>query len=154
MKFSLLHLSINVDFGSVYIRSLICSQFHHRLLPCISIEIGSVNKIQIVFSFIYFFEKKTYQLGFRFLRAIRIMNTPDILQYMGLIERPRTIRLVQLASRFIAVWFAAAGAVHLAENSGDFFCNFENAQEIDVFNAIYFMIVTMTTVCSRRHAWL
>jgi len=75
------------------------------------------------------------------------MNTPDILQYMGLIERPRTIRIVQLASRFIAVWFAAAGAVHLAENSGDFFCNFQNAQELDVFNAIYFMIVTMTTVC-------
>lgn len=85
-------------------------------------------------------------LGFRFLRAVRIMNIPDILQYMGLIERPRTIRIVQLASRFIAVWFAAAGAVHLAENSGDFFCNFENAQELDVFNAIYFMIVTMTTV--------
>ncbi len=75
------------------------------------------------------------------------MNTPDILQYMGLIERPRTIRIVQLASRFIAVWFAAAGAVHLAENSGDFFCNFQNAQELDVFNTIYFMIVTMTTVC-------
>jgi len=74
------------------------------------------------------------------------MNIPDILQYMGVIERPRTIRIVQLASRFIAVWFAAAGAVHLAENSGDFFCNFENAQELDVFNAIYFMIVTMTTV--------
>lgn len=78
------------------------------------------------------------------------MNTPDILQYMGLIERPRTIRIVQLASRFIAVWFAAAGAVHLAENSGDFFCNFQNAQDLDVFNAIYFMIVTMTTVkCSK-----
>ncbi|CAF4352276.1 unnamed protein product, partial [Rotaria sp. Silwood2] len=85
-------------------------------------------------------------IGFRFLRAIRIMNIPDILQYMGLIERPRTIRIVQLASRFIAVWVAAAGAVHLAENSGDFFCNFENAQELDIFNAIYFMIVTMTTV--------
>ena len=89
-------------------------------------------------------------IGFRFLRAIRIMTTPDILQYMGLIERPRTIRIVQLASRFIAVWFAAAGAVHLAENSGDFFCNFQNAQDLNVFNAIYFMIVTMTTVRRRK----
>ncbi|CAF1291373.1 unnamed protein product, partial [Didymodactylos carnosus] len=82
-------------------------------------------------------------IGFRFLRAIRIMNIPDILQYMGVIERPRSIRIVQLASKFIAVWFAAAGA---AENSGDFFCGFRNAHELDVFNAIYFMIVTMTTV--------
>lgn len=74
------------------------------------------------------------------------MNIPDILQYMGLVERPRTIRIVQLASRFIAVWFAAAGAVHLAENSGDFFCDFKNAKELNVFNALYFMVVTMTTV--------
>lgn len=79
------------------------------------------------------------------------MTAPDILQYMGLIERPRTIRIVQLASRFIAVWFAAAGAVHLAENSGDFFCDFTNAQELDVFNSIYFMIVTMTTVEEPQH---
>ena len=99
-------------------------------------------------TFVSLFLTMAVFLGFRFLRAIRIMNTPDILQYMGLIERPRTIRIVQLASRFIAVWFAAAGAVHLAENSGDFFCKFENAQELDVFNAIYFMIVTMTTVTS------
>ena len=88
----------------------------------------------------------SFVVGFRFLRAIRIMNIPEILQYMGLIARPRTIRIVQLASKFIAVWFAAAGAVHLAENSGDFFCDFRNAQELDVFNAIYFMIVTMATV--------
>jgi hypothetical protein len=65
---------------------------------------------------------------------------------MGVIERPRTIRIMQLASKFIAVWFAIAGFVHLAENSGDFFCDFCNAQEIDVFNAIYFMIITMATV--------
>jgi hypothetical protein len=74
------------------------------------------------------------------------MNIPDILQYMGVIERPRTIRIVQLASNFIAVLCAAGGFVHLAENSGDFFCNFCNAQEIDAFNAVYFMIITMTTV--------
>jgi potassium large conductance calcium-activated channel subfamily M alpha member 1 len=69
---------------------------------------------------------------------------------MGLIERPRTIRIVQLAARFIAVWFSAAGAVHLAENSGDFFCNFGNAQELEFFNSVYFMIVTMTTVSTQN----
>jgi hypothetical protein len=65
---------------------------------------------------------------------------------MGVIERPLTIRVTQLASKFIAILFTAAGVVHLVENSGDFFCDFCNAQEIDVFNAFYFMIVTMTTV--------
>lgn len=77
------------------------------------------------------------------------MNIPDILQYMGVIERPRTIRILQLASKFIAVWFAAAGAVHLLENSGDFFCDFCNGQEIDLPNTVYFMIITMTTVNER-----
>jgi hypothetical protein len=65
---------------------------------------------------------------------------------VGVIERPGTIRIIQLASKFIGVWFAAAGFVHLAENSGDFFCDFCNAQEIDILNALYFMIITMTTV--------
>jgi hypothetical protein len=142
--------NINDDSGSVCILLSICLQFHRRSLHSISIEIGSVLFIVVthVIVKVDFVSLFLFQ-GFRFLRAIRIMNTPDILQYMGLIERPRTIRIVQLASRFIAVWFAAAGAVHLAENSGDFFCNFENAQELDVFNAIYFMIVTMTTVMNR-----
>ena len=59
---------------------------------------------------------------------------------------PKTIRIIQIGSKFIAIWFAVAGFVHLAENSGDFFCNYCNGQQIDIFNSIYFMIITMTTV--------
>jgi len=88
----------------------------------------------------------SHSIGLRFLRALPLMNIPDILQYMGLIERPRTIRVVQMASKFITVLFAASCFVHLAENSGDFFCDFCNAQEIDVYNTVYFMLITMTTV--------
>jgi hypothetical protein len=80
------------------------------------------------------------------LRVLPIMHIPDILLYMNVIERSRTIRIMQLASKFIAIWFATAGFVHLAENSGDFFCDYCNAQELDLFNAIYFMIITMATV--------
>ena len=81
------------------------------------------------------------------------MNIPDILQYMSVIERPRTIRIFQLASKFIAVWFAVAGVVHLVENSGDFFCDFCNGQEIDLPNTVYFMIITMTTVREHGTGW-
>ncbi|CAF2604171.1 unnamed protein product [Rotaria sp. Silwood2] len=84
-------------------------------------------------------------IGLRFLRSLPMMNTPDILQYMGVVKSSRTIRITRLASKFIAVWFTAAGLVHLVENSGDFFCNYCNAQELDIFNAVYYMIVTMTT---------
>ncbi|CAF2764532.1 unnamed protein product [Rotaria sp. Silwood2] len=83
---------------------------------------------------------------FRFLRSLPMMNTSEILQYIGVIEDARTIRITQLASKFIAVWFAASGLVHLVENTGDFFCNYCNAQELDIFNAVYYMIVTMSTV--------
>ncbi|CAF0949052.1 unnamed protein product [Adineta ricciae] len=85
-------------------------------------------------------------IGLRFLRVVPLKDIPNLLQYMHVIERPRTIRIVQLASKFTAILFATAGAVHLAENSGDFFCNFCNAQEISIFNALYYMIITMTTV--------
>ena len=74
------------------------------------------------------------------------MNVANLLQYTHVIDAPRTIRVVDLASKFIAVWFAAAGFVHLVENSGDFFCHFCNAQQIDLFNSVYFMIITMATV--------
>ena len=65
---------------------------------------------------------------------------------MNVLQQPRTIRLSQLATSFIAVWFAAGGFVHLAENSGDFFCDFCNRQEIDIFNSVYFIIISMATV--------
>ena len=111
--------------GSVCILSSTCSPFHPRSSRSISIGVGSVFAVCVRFP---------------------LMNVPDILQYMGVIERPRTIRIVQLASKFIALCFAAAGIVHLVENSGDFFCQYCNGQDIDLFNAVYFMIVTMATV--------
>ena len=97
-------------------------------------------------SFLSAFLNRTWT-GFRFLRVIPIIYLPDILQYMNVIERPRTIRLIQLASKFIALWFAAAGFLHLVENSGDFFCDFCNAQQLDIFNSVYFIIISMATVC-------
>ncbi|CAM2707141.1 unnamed protein product [Rotaria socialis] len=135
-------LALNILFLVYFFLRFTASQHKRRFWFSVY---SIVDMFTIPPSFVALYLNRNW-IGFRFLRAIRIMNIPDILQYMGLIERPRTIRIVQLASRFIAVWFAAAGAVHLAENSGDFFCNFENGQELDVFNAIYFMIVTMTTV--------
>ncbi|CAF2220758.1 unnamed protein product [Rotaria magnacalcarata] len=95
-------------------------------------------------SFLAFYLNRTW-IGFRFLRALPLMSIPNILQYMGVIERPRKIRIAQLASKFIALLLTASGFVHLVENSGDFFCDYCNAQELDAFNAVYFMIITMTT---------
>lgn len=84
--------------------------------------------------------------GLRFIRVLPLMNISDILQYVGLIRKARTIRIIEIISKFVSIWFCVAGCVHLMENSGDFFCNYCNRQEINLFNSIYFMIITMTTV--------
>lgn len=53
------------------------------------------------------------QLGLRFLRALRLMTVPDILQYLNVLKTSSSIRLAQLVSIFISVWLTAAGIIHL-----------------------------------------
>ncbi|VDO98626.1 unnamed protein product [Soboliphyme baturini] len=85
-------------------------------------------------------------LGLRFLRALRLMTVPDILQYLNVMKTSSSIRLAQLVSIFVSVSLTAAGFIHLLENSGDPFRNFENPQRITYWECIYFLLVTMSTV--------
>lgn len=55
----------------------------------------------------------SYWLGLRFLRALRLMTVPDILQYLNILKTSSSIRLAQLVSIFISVWLTAAGIIHL-----------------------------------------
>src|SRR4051812_18633534 len=52
--------------------------------------------------------------GLRFLRAVRLMGVPDILQYLNILKGSSSIRLCQLAVTFISVSLTAAGFTHLA----------------------------------------
>lgn len=54
-----------------------------------------------------------YSTGLRFLRALRLMTVPDILQYLNVLKTSSSIRLAQLVSIFISVWLTAAGIIHL-----------------------------------------
>lgn len=56
---------------------------------------------------------KTTTTGLRFLRALRLMTVPDILQYLNVLKTSSSIRLAQLVSIFISVWLTAAGIIHL-----------------------------------------
>ena len=51
--------------------------------------------------------------GLRFLRAVRLMTVPDILQYLNILKTSTSIRLAQLISIFVSVWLTAAGIIHL-----------------------------------------
>ncbi|PAV65541.1 hypothetical protein WR25_00823 [Diploscapter pachys] len=85
-------------------------------------------------------------LGFRFLRALRLMTVPDILQYLNILRTSSSIRLTQLVTIFVSVCLTGAGAVHLFENSGDFFKGFINPHRITYADCFYFVLVTMSTV--------
>lgn len=51
--------------------------------------------------------------GLRFTRVLRLMTIPDIEQYLNLVHSSNGIRLSQVITKLISVWFAAAGFVHL-----------------------------------------
>ena len=52
-------------------------------------------------------------LGFRFLRALRLLNLPDILQYLNILRTNSHIKIARLLSRVLAFWLTSAGLVHL-----------------------------------------
>ncbi|XP_046593846.1 calcium-activated potassium channel slowpoke isoform X31 [Neodiprion lecontei] len=95
-------------------------------------------------SFVSIYLDRTW-IGLRFLRALRLMTVPDILQYLNILKTSSSIRLAQLVSIFISVWLTAAGIIHLLENSGDPF-EFTNPQHLSYWTCVYFLIVTMSTV--------
>lgn len=95
-------------------------------------------------SFVSIYLDRTW-IGLRFLRALRLMTVPDILQYLNILKTSSSIRLAQLVSIFISVWLTAAGIIHLLENSGDPL-DFQNSQKLSYWTCVYFLIVTMSTV--------
>ncbi|XP_043234367.1 calcium-activated potassium channel slowpoke-like isoform X11 [Amphibalanus amphitrite] len=95
-------------------------------------------------SFVSIYLNRTW-IGLRFLRALRLMTVPDILQYLNILKTSSSIRLAQLCSIFIAVWLTGAGTIHLLENSGDPI-EFNNPQQLSYWTCVYFLIVTMSTV--------
>jgi potassium large conductance calcium-activated channel subfamily M alpha protein 1 len=95
-------------------------------------------------SFVSIYLDRTW-IGLRFLRAVRLMTVPDILQYLNILKTSTSIRLAQLISIFISVWLTAAGIIHLLENSGDP-PDFTNGQALSYWDCVYFLMVTMSTV--------
>ncbi|CAF0722248.1 unnamed protein product [Didymodactylos carnosus] len=109
-------------------------------------------------------------IGMRFVRIARIMNIPEILQFLHILKSSNSIRLSRMFCLVLTVWFSAAGFVHLVstsiyyyinlwsrsrspfyrilkvENSGDFFQNYSNSQTISYFQCVYFLIVTLSAI--------
>ncbi|XP_021140062.2 calcium-activated potassium channel subunit alpha-1 isoform X15 [Columba livia] len=85
-------------------------------------------------------------LGLRFLRALRLIQFSEILQFLNILKTSNSIKLVNLCSIFISTWLTAAGFIHLVENSGDPWENFQNNQPLTYWECVYLLMVTMSTV--------
>ncbi|KAI5103658.1 calcium-activated potassium channel subunit alpha-1 [Silurus meridionalis] len=84
--------------------------------------------------------------GLRFLRALRLIQFSEILQFLNILKTSNSIKLVNLCSIFISTWLTAAGFIHLVENSGDPWENFQNFQQLSYWECVYLLMVTMSTV--------
>ncbi|XP_061564395.1 calcium-activated potassium channel subunit alpha-1a-like isoform X2 [Cololabis saira] len=85
-------------------------------------------------------------LGLRFLRALRLIQFSEILQFLNILKTSNSIKLVNLCSIFISTWLTAAGFIHLVENSGDPWEDFQNSQALSYWECVYLLMVTMSTV--------
>uniref|UniRef100_A0A4W4HRJ7 BK channel n=1 Tax=Electrophorus electricus TaxID=8005 RepID=A0A4W4HRJ7_ELEEL len=85
-------------------------------------------------------------LGLRFLRALRLIQISEILQFLNILQTSDSIKLVNLCSVFLSTWLTGAGFIHLVENSGDPWENFENSQSLSYWECVYLIMVTMSTV--------
>ncbi|OXB62752.1 hypothetical protein ASZ78_010819 [Callipepla squamata] len=84
--------------------------------------------------------------GLRFLRALRLLDLPRILQILRITKDNYSIKLSKLFAVFISMWLTAAGFIHLVENNGDPWVQPANSQPITYFKCMYLVMVTMSTV--------
>ncbi|KAJ7305123.1 hypothetical protein JRQ81_010989, partial [Phrynocephalus forsythii] len=85
-------------------------------------------------------------LGLRFLRALRLMELPKILQFLHVTTSGTAIKLSKLLAVFVSTWLTAAGFLHWMENSGDPWVKHKNFQNLTYFECLYLIMVTMSTV--------
>ncbi|CAH8647106.1 unnamed protein product [Dicrocoelium dendriticum] len=94
-----------------------------------------------------FWIRRTW-LGFRFVRAFRLMNLAEVLHNFNMINSASSLRLCHFCTLFLSIWLSGAGMYLLLENTGDVLNGkpYNVSQPITYVNSLYFTIVTMSTV--------
>ncbi|XP_072702079.1 potassium channel subfamily U member 1 [Ciconia boyciana] len=95
--------------------------------------------------FVSYYLKRNW-LGLRFLRALRLLELPRILQFLRITKNNYSIKLSKLFAVFISTWLTAAGFIHLVENNGDPWVQPANSQSLSYFKSMYLVMMTMSTV--------
>ncbi|NXK06038.1 KCMA1 protein, partial [Herpetotheres cachinnans] len=95
--------------------------------------------------FVSYYLKRNW-LGLCFLRALRLLELPRILQFLRITKNNYSIKLSKLFAVFISTWLTAAGFIHLVENNGDPWVQPANSQSLSYFKCMYLVMMTMSTV--------
>ncbi|XP_018647290.1 calcium-activated potassium channel [Schistosoma mansoni] len=143
-KFRLLDFAMNIFFLLHFIVRLIASSD----VLLFWIEWYSIlDYLTIPPTLFGFFIKRTW-IGFRFVRIFRLCNLPEVLNNLNIIKSASNLRMCQLCTLFISIWFAGAGFFNLFENTGNIFGSntYNVSQPLPYTIALYYIIVTMSTV--------
>ncbi|CAH8610383.1 unnamed protein product [Schistosoma rodhaini] len=143
-KFRLLDFAMNIFFLLHFIVRLIASS--DALLFWIE-WYSILDYLTIPPTLFGFFIKRTW-IGFRFVRIFRLCNLPEVLNNLNIIKSASNLRMCQLCTLFISIWFAGAGFFNLFENTGNIFGSntYNVSQPLPYTIALYYIIVTMSTV--------
>ncbi|RTG86138.1 potassium large conductance calcium-activated channel subfamily M alpha member 1 [Schistosoma bovis] len=143
-RFRLLDFTMNIFFLLHFIVRLIASSD----VLLFWIEWYSIlDYLTVPPTIIGFFIKRTW-IGFRFVRIFRLCNLPEVLNNLNVIKSASSLRMCQLCTLFISIWFAGAGCFSLFENTGNFFGSntYNVSQHLPYTASLYYIIVTMSTV--------
>lgn len=103
----------------VYARNVLVRRLFHDT-PVLCLHLLGPHVDRYFWEVLRFWIFDMWVLGLRFLRALRLMTVPDILQYLNILKTSSSIRLAQLVSIFISVWLTAAGIIHLVSKKINF----------------------------------
>ncbi|CAL8084951.1 unnamed protein product [Calicophoron daubneyi] len=94
------------------------------------------------------FLMKRSWLGFRFVRIFRLVNISEVLHNFNIVRSAGSLKACQLCAFFVSIWLSGAGMIMLLENTGDVYGKnaYQVSEYISYTNALYFTIVTMSTV--------
>ncbi|CAH8573641.1 unnamed protein product [Heterobilharzia americana] len=143
-RFRTLDFSMNIFFLIHFIVRLIASS--DALLFWIE-WYSILDYLTVPPTIIGFFMKRSW-IGFRFVRIFRLCNLPEVLNNLNVIKSASSLRMCQLCTLFISIWFAGAGCFNLFENTGNLFGPnaYNVSQPLPYTASLYFTIVTMSTV--------
>ncbi|XP_055972642.1 potassium channel subfamily U member 1 [Sorex fumeus] len=110
---------------------------------------AEMNSVVDIFTipptFISYYLKSNW-LGLRFLRSLRLLELPQILQILGAIKTSNSVKFSKLLAIILSTCFTAAGFIHLVENFGDPWLKGRNSQTLSYFECVYMIVATTTTV--------